>query len=125
MSIQVTWTDDTQTSIYCQFIGKWTLDDLYQCLSACYEMQTDKDYVVDLIFDMTQSDGIPKNIMSINSYIQRNRQPDTVAVVITQNAFVRAMSETFMRLLKHEQLIIFAKDEADAMQKLASVHVTR
>jgi len=125
VSIHVRWTDNTETIIVSQFIGKWTLDELYESLSKCYAMQNDKPYIIDTIFDMTQSDGIPKNIMSINGYIKRNRQPDAIAVVITQNAFVRTMSETFMRLLQNQQTILFAKDHDDAMQKLAPIVAAR
>ena len=125
MSIQVRWNDDSEKLVHFQFIGKWTLDDLYEALAAGYQLQNSKDFIVDMIFDMTQSNSLPPNIMSINSYVERNRNPHSLSVVITKNAFVRTMADTFTRLTPQESYILFAKDYASALEELAKAQAKR
>lgn len=124
MGIHVIWDDDiTKQTIRFIYEGTWTWDENYRAIDESTPMFDSKNDTVDLIVDMTTSMGYPPgNVLShFRQIADRYHERAGHNVVISNNAFLRMMSDTFNRIYQPQKIkgkTFFAKDLTEARQIL-------
>lgn len=101
MAIQVRWFDDTRTSVYYEFVSKWTWDELYSAVSEGIRLYGGSDRPAVLIVDMQRSQYVP---MLTADHLSKVATLSTLTcarnglLLVGAGHFVRLMFDIFRRI---------------------------
>ncbi len=89
MPISIRWYDETQTIVFWEFEGVWTIDELHSIYTTSHNMcMTVLDHKVIALLDMTHiANSVPANIFSALTTRRRTQAPnfDMIVIVSTSN----------------------------------------
>src|SRR5690606_1256215 len=95
----------TQKTIHLQFEPGWAWDDLYLAISQADERIISVSHTVDLIIDIREAGGLPKDFMSAarDIFAQGEARPNEGArVVVGANWLIRTAYQGFLKIYGHK-----------------------
>lgn len=100
MAITVKWDDETKTTIYQTFNGRWTWPEFHQAWDEVTAMAADLDYPIDFIIDMTSSSLIPDQVFSQIRRVGSDSLDARMGinVIVGANTFVQTFWNLFCRI---------------------------
>lgn len=131
MGISVQWDDEaTKQALLFVYEGTWTWDENYKAINDAVPLFNSVDHIVDIIIDMSRSSGYPPgNLLShFREISKRYNERAGHNVIITNNNFVRMMSDVFHRIYKPQKIkgkIFFVKNLDEARKVLAQYRQVR
>lgn len=100
MPITIRWYDETQTIVFWEFEGLWTIEELHTIYTTSHNMcMTVLDHKVTALLDMTRTaNSIPSNIFSALTNRRRSQAPNFDMIVIVSTSglikiFINIMSK--------------------------------
>ncbi len=99
MGIQVAWHDSQRAILCFTFNGTWSWDDLYDALSAGFDLADLVDHPIALLFDLRATTYLPEDLMAQLKHICVLRHfNETFRVLITDLPFWRSLYTVCTRL---------------------------
>lgn len=99
MGVSVHWWNDSNDIVYYEFDGTWHWGDFYTAFEKSRKLQSSVPYRVDVIVDLTNSDGYPPNAISHVRKIAAERETNVhLSVLVTQNLFIPPLLKIAGRL---------------------------
>jgi hypothetical protein len=97
MGIDVSWLDESHTTILLDFKGHWTWADLQATGEKTSEMRKTVPHVVDVINDLTHGDSMPSNALSVGRSMttQGFDVGEGVMIVVHAGSFARSLYRVF------------------------------
>lgn len=119
MAIKVIWDDETKTILRYDFIGNWTWNEFYAA-SAEFHAQLDSvDHKVDTIINLTDSAGMPGNVLSQAYSAFQNQHPNDTGlnVIVSKGMLIQILVNTFSRVYSNftenfEIHLVFSLEDA-------------
>jgi len=102
MGIQVEWADQSQTIVHQIFTGSWTWEEFYSATQQSKQMVASAERIVHIVSDLRESESLPLGGALTHARNSLGHMPSNwgVLVIVTRNAFIRAMVTTFTALFK-------------------------
>src|SRR5689334_11655228 len=98
MPIQVEWVNDDKTLIRWNFQGRWTAKELHETIKTSNEWINGQNHTVNHITDLSQTDGVPPNIIYEARSAMRSMPRNLGQVVmIGKGGIVELLGETLRR----------------------------
>lgn len=128
MAVEVKWGDPAQETIHLKFQPDWAWDDLYAAISQADHFITSVSHTVNLIIDIREAGGLPKDFMAAarEIFAQGEARPNEGAkVIVGAKWFIRAAYQGFLAVYGHKLenrpfLFAASMEEAQALLKNTS-----
>jgi|GEM_PF-5212646 len=123
MSVTLTSYDETETIFIYSFINTWSIHDYVDVDIGCEQLYTSSKRI-DLIFDLTQSDGMPTGIMDFMHHAGKFRYPSTsgMGVIIKPPIMLKIMLRAMGRIYPHTCDMYRIADTLDEALQLIHHH---
>lgn len=124
MPISTRWEDDNRIVIW-EFQGVWTWDEYYNQRGAVNDAIRERDHIVHMIIDMTNSNLLPKNPLTHGTSAMRQAPTNIgTTVYVGSNTVLRAFFKMFSQIYgavrsskKLDMHMVATLDEAHALIK--------
>jgi hypothetical protein len=83
MPIETVWGDDNHSIIEAHFIGDWTWDEYHASDKLVAEMAAGTNYRIDIITDLSRSNGIPEGNLMANIGRGHNLEIPNLGIIVT------------------------------------------
>lgn len=99
MPIKIVWGNDEKTIVTHIYVGKWTLDEFHQAVDENAALMNSVSHPVDMIADLTQSDGLPPRMLSaVGSVLRKTPKNQGMSVVVGADRFVTIMLDVALTI---------------------------
>ena len=108
MPVRVEWFDGEQTVIHWKMSGDWTWEEYTSARRRLAVMQNNLGYLVDHIYDVRKSNGLPPNALSQFLSASKSMHPNTsgMVVVVGGSMLARQLGGVLMRIRPNTRLDI-------------------
>lgn len=100
MQIEVKWDNETKTAVYLKLQRGWTWPDLRQAIEQADELITSVPHKVNLIIDIREAGGLPRDFMSAAGDIFAQggeaRSNEGKKIVVGAGALIRTAYKGFL-----------------------------
>lgn len=102
MGVSADWYDETQSTILFCFYDNWTWEEYFAARRHMWAMQDGVDYLVDHIYDFSDTGKIPSNMLSNFTNAIRTAHANTsgLVVVVSTNALIDALGRAFTNIYR-------------------------
>lgn len=125
MRISVEWVDDRQSILRWVFPRRWSWEDYSTVKQESATILAEIDHSVDVIGDLTNSDGLPANALTAyRGFVNATPANVDLIVLVGASRFVQAMVNVFLRVVPGKTPgthFVFA-DSVDAACTLIAEH---
>lgn len=129
MPIEVKWDNEEKTVLCFEYKGVWEWDDVFPVIEKGDKMIDEVDHPVGIVFDMTESAGVPKGVFSQTKRANRNIHKHVkYRVTVGANRFIEILVSSYQKIygaMGGESTTAFAstREEAHTLiaEKLASL----
>ncbi len=100
MPITSAWFDEAQSIVYLAATGDWSLEEYREQFLDAYHKMLSVSHPVGLIVDMSATTLIPRQFMSLGSFIARHRAPNLeFTIMVGFDAFAARLVGIMPRLV--------------------------
>ncbi|MEP7285766.1 MAG: hypothetical protein ABI947_08360 [Chloroflexota bacterium] len=99
MSVTGSWDNDDKQAVRFVFVGKWTWEEFSSAINTINPIAEKADYVVDGIFDFTNSAIIPDQALSNFRVLFKSRPANSgVLVAVTTLSLIESLATVFGKI---------------------------
>lgn len=122
MPIEVKWDNNEKTLIRWNFMGRWTAQQLRETIQKSNDWINAQDHTVNHIIDLSQTEGVPPNIINEARNAMR-LMPENLGhvVMIGKGGIIELLGTTLQRFSWFSDKIHFVRSNAEAHNYINSL----